>query len=209
MDLYTGSSANYPGQVRIPDDGDPRNATTFAAAIEDLADRTAYLANRSPGAGGSKFEVPLERGRAEAGWNKTDTYALTFWTQTNPTLYVLRFPISDILPEKCRIIWFSALMKGAASHAGWPANRPLVRIARYWRSGAYNDAGEVVSAAQPFDTTTQPLSTYQNLHLLSKTLTTPHTPTAGYLYFMEIIGENGSNYLDGLLVQALNFEVAP
>jgi len=39
-----GDSTNFPADVRAIEDGDKRNATNLAAATEDLADRTAYLA---------------------------------------------------------------------------------------------------------------------------------------------------------------------
>jgi hypothetical protein len=39
---YAGT-ATYHATVTLPDDGDPRNATTLGAALEDLADRTAAL----------------------------------------------------------------------------------------------------------------------------------------------------------------------
>jgi hypothetical protein len=43
---YAGNPANYPANIREPDDGDLSNSTKLAAAIEDLADRTANLKAR-------------------------------------------------------------------------------------------------------------------------------------------------------------------
>jgi len=39
---YPGDPDNYPANVREPDDGDLSNAAALAAAVEDLADRTAH-----------------------------------------------------------------------------------------------------------------------------------------------------------------------
>jgi hypothetical protein len=41
---YAGNVSNFPVNVRLPSDGDLRNATTLNAALEDLTDRTANLA---------------------------------------------------------------------------------------------------------------------------------------------------------------------
>jgi hypothetical protein len=41
---YAGNVSNFPTSVRLPSDGDLRNATTLNAALEDLTDRTANLA---------------------------------------------------------------------------------------------------------------------------------------------------------------------
>jgi hypothetical protein len=38
-----GNPANFPANIRAPSGSDARNSTTEAAALQDLADRTAYL----------------------------------------------------------------------------------------------------------------------------------------------------------------------
>lgn len=43
---YAGNPATYPATVTLAEDGDNRNATVIENAIEDLADRTAYLKSR-------------------------------------------------------------------------------------------------------------------------------------------------------------------
>jgi hypothetical protein len=40
-----GNPLNFPVNIRVIEDGDKRNATNLAAAIEDLTDRTAFLGN--------------------------------------------------------------------------------------------------------------------------------------------------------------------
>lgn len=43
MDTYSGDEDNYPGTVRVVEDGDEANETNLTAADRDLADRTARL----------------------------------------------------------------------------------------------------------------------------------------------------------------------
>lgn len=38
-----GNSASYPANIQVPEDGDRRNAASVATALEQLADRTAYI----------------------------------------------------------------------------------------------------------------------------------------------------------------------
>lgn len=40
---YAGNGDNYPGKIKLPDDGDPRTAASVSTPLEDLADRTAWL----------------------------------------------------------------------------------------------------------------------------------------------------------------------
>ena len=48
MNNYAGNPSNYPAQVRLPSGGDLRNAQSVNTALEDLADRTAFLADLWP-----------------------------------------------------------------------------------------------------------------------------------------------------------------
>lgn len=45
--LYSGNPANYPDQIQLPSDGDPRDAASVNASLEGLADRTARLESLS------------------------------------------------------------------------------------------------------------------------------------------------------------------
>lgn len=49
MSTEVAGTATYHATVTFPDDGDPRNATTLGAALEDLTDRTAALHDRPSG----------------------------------------------------------------------------------------------------------------------------------------------------------------
>lgn len=49
MSTEVAGTATYHATVTFPDDGDPRNATTLGAALEDLTDRTAALHDRPNG----------------------------------------------------------------------------------------------------------------------------------------------------------------
>lgn len=48
--LEPGDPTNYPADIRFPVDGEqPNSATLFVPPVKDLADRTAYLAERVSG----------------------------------------------------------------------------------------------------------------------------------------------------------------
>jgi hypothetical protein len=212
MSDYPGSSASFPPNVRIPDGGNRRNSTVFAAGFEDLSNRTKYLQERIPGAGSlHRRYVDVVSGYSVATgsvWNKgTGSGDVAYWTQSQLSNNRLVFEITPLLPHVCMIIGFGAVINPPNSHAGLPATMPTIDLLR---RSILDAPGTPWSLIVSSTDSSADVATYEAIHLTGPASTsTSVNLNIGYRWALSVVGEGGANSLVGLEVYTAYVSVGP
>lgn len=210
---YSPTGADYSPTIPVLTDDDDQRATSYNPTGQRLGDNIEWtrklleddVALYVPGYTSHKFEVDVGSGFFASGWEKTSSGAYPYFIQNSGTPYAISFPISPLIPYRCRIDWFGVTLCGAAGHGGvLPENAPLANLMRVARNAAPSAYGELIDVAGLPDGLTA--GEYEAPFEMTKLLSTPHTYHADYLYFIRVYGEYGTNYQAGLRLQALHFE---
>lgn len=184
--------------VVVAANGEAANQTEKVLTAQALANRTLYLATRTPGAvAGQRVAIPLVAvANTSARW--TFDSAQMQWDQTDVTSAgALVFPL--VLPVACDIV--SVRLRLLGSHATAPAGLPAVTVYS-------NDGAGGGSASE--GTATHPGTGYDVLATLTATVASgAYDPALAKRWYVEVTGESGANSATGLLLLSLDVEVNP
>lgn len=211
--VYPLTGADYSASIPVLTDDDDQRATSYNPTGQRLGDNIEWvrkllednIALYVPGYTAHKFEVDVGSGFLASGWERVTSGPYPYFVQNSGTTYALSFPISPLIPYRCKIDWFGVTLCGASGHGGTlPQNAPLAHLVRVARNASPGASDDVIAVAGlPGGTT---VGTYEVPFEMTELLGTPHTYNADYLYFIRVYGEYGTNYQAGLRVQAVHFE---
>lgn len=216
MAAYNGTD-NFPASVRIPNDGEDRNATVFSRALQDLTDRTTYLQNMTPGAGASalKLFIPLRTAcglGGASGWSEALASSQVPWyltgdssTLVNSAGKLLLLPLQGIVPVRGRITGFGVRVVGA-NHANLPATMPQLSLNVLDQSSFVWPQSASVNGAV-YDTSSTTLA-YSTPHTIVSQLGSPVSIVEACDYYVSLRNEIGANAVAGLGVIRAWVEVA-
>lgn len=138
-----GESTTYPQYVRAPAGSDARNATTIAMPLQDLADRTAYLAGRLGGAtaaDGVWYPIPitaahLHKNGGDISWETISvagdeiTPGLITLAAVNPAIsHSFVLPISPFLPPAGVLRAFAIDQYSTSTYTDLPQYMPSAKL---------------------------------------------------------------------------------
>lgn len=116
---YVGDDTNFPDQITLPSDGDPKPVASVNAGLEGLADAVAFLEARTKGVAkpgtATQVIVPMAPlnvyGLSNEGGAVADRFTFASlagvgagWLQTNVTdAGAITLDVGACLPKQCRI----------------------------------------------------------------------------------------------------------
>jgi hypothetical protein len=197
-------------QVRAPLDGEPASAADLIAlTVQPLANRAEGAIVRIPGANPTGYIIRASlRGRTAAVTNWTEvidsTGRNTTWRQNaNSITYPLQISLTDLLPPDGRISRFGVYCYGVSGHGALP-QLPSIYLMRKPFLALANTAPTQVTFGNDLSNS---VAAYQTPHTVEYSPGTPHSIQYDNDYQIFFFGEEGVNYVNGLVVTGVFFEV--
>jgi hypothetical protein len=217
---YTPVNQNN-ATIVLPSNGESASVASIIEAVKDVADNSAYVKARAPGASGATLHVPLNSalynchkdGSTGVHWatNNGTTYNSGCWIQTDVAEEgLLGFDITSLLSAAGllggTITGYSMqldgdLYSGTPPHAAKPGTMPIVRITTI----ALATGARATPATMTDDSATQ--AVYDADHTVVGTCSVA-TDGAHYRYILEVLGECGTNSEVGLTLKDLTVTVS-
>lgn len=185
----------------------------IVSTIQPIANNFEWQRSRIPGGANlHRMDVPLEIGSRAAVPVWTDSVGsavVMYWAQSQNANNALMFDITQALPHTCSITGYGAVIAPSAGHVGLPTSPTVTLVRRSMLSlpdvpwtilGTSSDSSASVAA-------------YQTPHLVGVSGLTefsfPVSKSVAYRWGLSIVGETGANYVGGLMVLSVYFEVGP
>ena len=193
---YAGNDTNFPTSVTIPSDGDDKAATSVNAALEGLADRTAFLGRVTRGHFGTVVRavkgvpMPFPDAGKLPSWLASkggEQYGGTQLWQSDTT-NVNGFTHTLELPHGATLQTVYVSFKAATGHGAVPANVFLFEVMRHEIGSAAHNATSLVTTAAASGS----VGAYEAFQQLSAAVNTV-VDNSKYIYYIRGRGEFGAD----------------
>lgn len=204
--------ATYP----IPAAGDGVTSANTAQYVQPLADSIAFLQNLTPGAtpAGSPLFLWSRVGSAElenasAVWRKRYVDGTFGYSRVEQfALGVERFLMPLLIPAGATIRSMTVFVRGS-THASLPLAMPKLELIKQDLEASLSFGEPPVFTLIESQSDVSPdVTTYAQIHTISKVLGTPELVTSACIYSLRITSENGTNEVLGYHVFAGNVGVS-
>lgn len=200
---YTPNPANNPTSITLASDGDPKPVTSVNVGLEGLADKAAH--NNWPEQDATKrYPIKLQsltrilrptRFNQFAGvfnWNVDESTG--YWTQRAVSINALLWFMVEI-PDGAQLQTVSFIVKGAAGHAGLPAN-PFTFLMR--DQNVLAGTQSIPSGLGPVVDPSPNVAAYETIHEVTLQITTGLIiDNTTHSYVAQIAGEANANAIVG------------
>lgn len=199
-------TATAPGNVPVPDPGDPRTAASVIQFAQPLANSIAYIQRQAPGAANGTAGIPLSSGQDDSGAAAVVcfTYQFGAWIETNKAngnKLVIDFLPPDRVTVNSVVVYVTGNVLGGAAHGALPATKPKVTFREVQPNPA--SAPTITFTASVTDAPAS-VAAYEAYHVLGGAGLTVNRviDAANLLYRLEIEGEQGANSINSYFAVA-------
>lgn len=208
--ITTSSTPTFSSALAVPARSEKTHEFQSVGIMQQLLENSEYLRNRVPGAATSLFIwLPIQQhSSAAVDWTTTCAdypYLLAgAGSMASGDSVRCYWHLQPLLPSSGKLVSHGAFLKGASGHS-YPIQYPPVLTTLQLNPGTFPQT-LVTDWATTDDGTG---ASYESVHLLSHTITTPIPIVPGYDIWMALRNERGTNSEINLTVLAAYIEVAP